>query len=261
MATLVFFNAHPDDEAIGHGGVMAKAASEGHRIVSVFATRGEHGEVPDDVEGAGAPLAELRTQETMKAAEILGVSRVEFLDYVDSGMAGDVLNNQPDCFWQADLDEAAKKLTAILEEEEPEVFVFYDENGVYGHPDHVQVHRVGARAAEMVQVPNVFMSTVDQQRAYELFDELRDSGVPFPGGLDERPTNFGVPSERVTTRVNVEKYLPQKLAAMAAHASQIFEGSFFIGLPEPLSTQMWGLENYMKVGAPAGFQSDDLLAS
>lgn len=259
MATFVTFHAHPDDEAIGTGGVMAKAAAEGHRVVLVVATRGELGEVPKNVAGIGAPLAEWRTQETHDAADILGVSRVEFLGYTDSGMAGESTNDDPRCFWQARIDQAAQKLANILEEERPEVFTYYDENGIYGHPDHLQAHRVGARAAELVYVPNVFMNTVDRVHSRAVFDEIRSFDLAFPAGGPDM--EMGVMPDRITTIVDVEPFLDKKRAAMAAHASQVSEGSIFLGLPDEYLRKLWGTERFIKVGAPAGYQSNDLFVS
>src|SRR5215203_2246160 len=116
MATLVTFHAHPDDESIAMGGVMAKAADEGHRVVLVVATRGEHGEVAEDFLAEGEALWQRRVQETEACAEILGVSRVEFLGYVDSGMMGTPENDADGSFWTADTDEAAQRLAKILDE-------------------------------------------------------------------------------------------------------------------------------------------------
>src|SRR3954449_4182714 len=109
MSTLVFFHAHPDDECIATGGTMAKAAADGHRVVLVVATKGEHGEVDDGVLGEGEALWQRRVQETEEAARILGVARVEFLGYVDSGMMGTDTNDLPGSFWGADVDEAAER--------------------------------------------------------------------------------------------------------------------------------------------------------
>src|SRR5437764_1267119 len=145
MATLVCFHAHPDDETTSTGGVMAKAAADGHRVVLVVATKGEHGSVPDGMLAAGEPLWQRRMAELAASAEVLGVSRVELLGYVDSGMIGTPENDAPQSFWQADLDEAAARLVAILEEEQADVLTIYDDHGNYGHPDHIQIYRVGQR--------------------------------------------------------------------------------------------------------------------
>jgi LmbE family N-acetylglucosaminyl deacetylase len=129
MATAVFFHAHPDDESIATGGTMAKAAAAGHRVVLVVATRGEHGEVDDGFLPAGEALWQRREQETAASAEVLGVARVEFLGYVDSGMMGTPENDAPESFWQADVDEAAERLARILREEAADVLTVDDEYG------------------------------------------------------------------------------------------------------------------------------------
>lgn len=153
MATLVSFHAHPDDESIQTGGTLAKAAAAGHRVVLVFATRGEHGEVADGFLDDEEHLAQRREKEAHASAEVLGAHRVAFLGYHDSGMMGTPENHHPGAFWQADLDEAAERLAAILEEERAEVLTVYDSDGGYGHPDHIQVHRVGVRAGALVGTP------------------------------------------------------------------------------------------------------------
>src|SRR5215210_4215122 len=171
MATLVCFHAHPDDESIATGGVMAKAADDGHRVVLVVATRGEHGEVAEGFLDPGEELWERRVKETLACAEVLGVARVEFLGYVDSGMIGTPENELPESFWQADVEEAATRLAAILTEEDADVLTIYDENGNYGHPDHIQVHRVGSRAAELAGTPRVYMNTINRDHLQRSFLE------------------------------------------------------------------------------------------
>jgi len=159
---MVTFHAHPDDECIACGGVMRKAYEQGHRVVLVVATRGEVGEVPDGFLGEGEELWERRVKETHAAADILGAARVEFLGYVDSGMMGEPTNDVPGTFWTADVEEAAGKLAAILREEDAEVLTVYDDHGGYGHPDHIQVYRVGMRAAELAGTPRVFQATMNR---------------------------------------------------------------------------------------------------
>jgi len=136
MATAVFFHAHPDDESLSTAGTMALLAEAGHRVVLVVATRGEEGEVVPGVLADGEALGDRRTTELHTAADLLGTARVEFLGYRDSGMADSPTNNNPDCFWQADVDRAADRLGAILSNEQPDLLVVYDRNGGYGHPDH-----------------------------------------------------------------------------------------------------------------------------
>lgn len=264
MATLVFFHAHPDDEAIATGGTMARAADEGHRVVAVYGTKGEHGEVPDGFLDPGEELWQRREQETRLAAGILGVKRVEFLGYTDSGMVGTPTNEVPGSFWRAEVDEAAGRLAAILREEEAEVLTVYDADGTYGHPDHIQVHRVGVRAAQMVGTPRVYESVIDRDRMMGLAEMADRAGMVESLAEMEWPdpeelATLGVPGHLVTTNVDVTSYLSQKRAAMAAHASQISETSFFLALPPELAVHVWGLESYTRRGAPPGTQETWLL--
>jgi LmbE family N-acetylglucosaminyl deacetylase len=146
VSTIVFFHAHPDDEASQTSGSMARASAEGHRVVVVFATNGEHGEVPDDL-AQGETLIDRRRAEAMHSAEALGTARVEWLGYSDSGMTGWEQNAHTHAFHQANLTEAGLKLAAILDREDADVVVGYDWHGGYGHPDHVKVHHVLHAAA------------------------------------------------------------------------------------------------------------------
>ena len=151
---------------------MAKAAASGHRVVLVVATRGELGEPVPGVLGEGEPLWRRRVVETEASARILGAERVEFLGYEDSGMMGEPTNENPACFWQADVDEAAGRLAAILDEVGADVLTVYDDHGGYGHPDHIQVHRVGVRAAELAGVGRVFESTMNRDHIARLMAEV-----------------------------------------------------------------------------------------
>src|SRR3954470_3967155 len=177
MATIVFFHAHPDDETIITGGTMAQLARGGHRVVMVTATKGEHGEVEDGFLSPGEELWQRRVVETAASAEILGVARHEFLGYVDSGMMGTPENEAANSFWGCDVEEAAGRLAAILRDEAPDVLVVYDDNGNYGHPDHIQVHRVGVRAAELAGVERVYEVTVDQDYFRDLFKRADELGL------------------------------------------------------------------------------------
>jgi GlcNAc-PI de-N-acetylase len=140
MGTVVSFHAHPDDESIGTAGTLARAADAGHRVVLVFATRGELGKPVPGSLAEGEQLSLRRSAECFASAEILGASRVEFLGYTDSGMMGEPTNDAPYCFWRAPVEHAARRLSVILDEEEPDVLTVYDDEGGYGHPDHIQVH-------------------------------------------------------------------------------------------------------------------------
>ena len=255
MATLVCFHAHPDDESIATGGLMARAAADGHRVVLVVATRGEAGEVDDGFLGDGEALGERRVVETEASAEVLGARRVAFLGYSDSGMMGTPTNDEPRSFWRADVEEAAQRLAAILTEEGADVLTVYDDNGGYGHPDHIQVHRVGVRAAELAAVPEVYEATMNRTDMARMIEELRESGVSLGEGLDApdvtQEPDFGVPEERLTHRVDVTRWLPAKRASMRAHASQISESSFFLAMPDEVFARTFGAEWFIERGAPA----------
>jgi LmbE family N-acetylglucosaminyl deacetylase len=253
VASLVCFHAHPDDESIQTGGTMAKAAADGHRVTLVVATRGEYGEVVPGVLDDGEPLGLRRIEETYQSAELLGIERVEFLGYVDSGMMGEPTNDRRGSFWQADVGHAARRLACILEEEQADVFTFYDEIGGYGHPDHIQVHRVGLRAAELAEVPRRFMGTMNRDFILELIRTRMESGdfgdVDAPE-IDEE--NFGQPASRITHAVDVSAHIDAKRASMQAHASQIADDHFFLRLPEEAFAFSFGQEWYIEVGSEAG---------
>ena len=252
MATLVCFHAHPDDESIATAGVMAAAAAEGHRVVLVVATLGEEGEVPDGFLASDESLAERREAETRASAQIIGASRVEFLGYRDSGMVGTPANDHPEAFCQADLDEAAERLAAILRDEAAEVVTIYDENGVYGHPDHVQVHRVGVRATELAGTPRVFESTMNRDYLRDLREQAQEAGADA-GAVDSpdvEEMQLGLPGDKITTRVDVSAHVDRKRASMRAHASQISEQSFFLAMPDEVFARVFGIEWFIRRGVP-----------
>jgi LmbE family N-acetylglucosaminyl deacetylase len=262
MATMVSFHAHPDDECIACGGVIRKAATEGHRVVLVFATRGEHGEVPEGFLAAGEELWQRRVAETHASAAILGAQRVEFLGYTDSGMMGTPANDAPGSFWTAPVDEAAKKLAAILQEDQADVLTCYDDIGGYGHPDHIQVHRVGLRAAELAGTGRVYQNTMNRDhmmRGMVAFaEQAAAAGLEIPdlGDADD----WGKPESVITAAVDVTPYLDVKRQAMRAHASQISEASFFLAMPEEGFRYGFGTEWFIRDGQGPGITETDLLA-
>jgi LmbE family N-acetylglucosaminyl deacetylase len=246
MATLVSFHAHPDDESIGTGGTLAKASAEGHRVVVVVATRGEQGEVPEGLLEPGEELGQRRAKETAEAARILGVHRVEFLGYVDSGMMGAPTNHAPGSFWGADLEQAAARLAAILAEEAADVLTVYDRNGVTGHPDHIQVNRVGLRAAVLVRTPRVYEGTINRDYLRQLMKAEQALDLSPPEGVDV--DSLGVPEDEITTSIDVSDFRELKRRAMAAHASQISETSIFLAMPDPMFSLVWGKEWFIRQG-------------
>ena len=247
MATVTFFHAHPDDEAIATGGTMASLAAEGHRVVLVTATRGELGEVPDGFLAADETLGARREIELARAADVLGVARHEFLGYHDSGMEGEESNARPDCFATADRVEAAGRLAAILAEESADVLVVNDEQRGYGHPDHVQVHDVGVMAADLAATPVLYLSTMDRDFMLELRRRAAESEFGPDDDELEGADTMGEPGARITTEVDVTPWVEAKRSAMRAHASQIAEDSFFLAMPDDLFADVWGQEWFIRV--------------
>lgn len=264
MATLVCVHAHPDDESITTGGTMIQAAEQGHRVVLVVATRGELGEPQPGVLRDGEPLWERRVAETHRAGEILGAERVEFLGYEDSGMMGEPTNDNPNCFWQADVEQAAEKLAALLREVDADVLTIYDSHGGYGHPDHIQVHRMGRRAAELAGITQVFQATMNRTRIKEMIAANREEFVEAIEEDDDVETDeFGSLEEDITHAIDVTAFLDRKRASMEAHASQIGPDSFFLKMPPEVFAEAFGIEWYIELDAtrPAGAPfGDDLFA-
>jgi LmbE family N-acetylglucosaminyl deacetylase len=259
MATAVFFHAHPDDEAIATSGTMAKAAAAGHRVVLVVATKGEHGEVPDGYLDDGEELWERRIQETEASAKAIGAHRLEFLGYVDSGMIDTPENEAPESFWQADVDTAAERLATILREEDADVLTAYDHHGNYGHPDHIQVHRVGVRAAELAGVKKVYENTINRDYVIEMMQRAREFGVGEGGPESvEDVSELGMPGDVITTVVDVRDYIDVKKQSMRAHGSQIAEASFFLAMPDEAFEAMWGQEWFILRDAPPGTLETDI---
>ncbi|HSF86054.1 MAG TPA: PIG-L family deacetylase [Acidimicrobiia bacterium] len=252
MATLLFFHAHPDDEAIATGGTMLRAAADGHRVILTVATHGEEGEVADGFLDDGEHLKDRRIAETRAAADILGASRVVFLGYRDSGMMGTDANDHPEAFWQADIEEAARRLAEILVAESVDVLTVYDSNGGYGHPDHIQVHRVGHRAADLAGTGRVYEATLNRDRIVEMREHARQEGLEAPEreSDDEGELQVGIPDAHITTIVSIDEFVPQKRAAMSAHASQIPDDSWFMQLPAEVFGTAFGREWFVRTTPP-----------
>lgn len=215
MATIVAFHAHPDDEVILTGGTLAKAAAAGHRVVLVTATDGRMGNEADDPR-----LNELRT-----SASVLGVHRLECLDYADSGYGPDFYPDPPGRvrFGRADVDEAAHRLASILRAEDAQLLLSYQSNGGYGHRDHVQVHHVGKRAAELACTPRLLEATMPRELLSRIGHLARLLHLPAPYDSDVVRTAYA-PRATITHRINVRRFARQKCVAFAAHQSQIGDG-------------------------------------
>jgi LmbE family N-acetylglucosaminyl deacetylase len=232
----------------------------------VFATKGEHGEVDDGVLRDGETLAQRRVAETEAAASVLGADRVVFLGYVDSGMDGTPENELPGSFHTADPDEAAERLAEILREEDAEVLTIYDSHGGYDHPDHVQVHRVGVRAAALADTPRVYEATMnrDEVRRFmiEMRDEAAEHGIDTDAELgDPDELTIGMPAADITTTVDVSEYVDTKRKALSEHASQVDETSFFLAMPMEHFRTAFGTEWFIRRGVPSDTEEDWLFPS
>ncbi|MGV9303329.1 PIG-L deacetylase family protein [Nonomuraea sp. NPDC003727] len=256
--TAVFFHAHPDDEALLTAGTMAMLAAEGHRVVLVVATAGERGLADTE---KGEALGERRIKELYESAAVLGCARVVCLGYGDSGLSptGGIAEERPDnAFIDADSEAAAEALAAVLEEEKADLLSIYDPAGGYGHPDHVQVHRVGRRAAQIAGTPIVLEATVNRD---PLLRALRLAGkvYTFPPEFDLRTFESAYTAgDQITHRVNVRKFARQKRASMTAHASQASGGdsdrtlAVLLKIPGPLYRLVFGTEWFVRRDLPPG---------
>jgi N-acetyl-1-D-myo-inositol-2-amino-2-deoxy-alpha-D-glucopyranoside deacetylase len=264
MAVLLCVHPHPDDESIACGGVLARAASEGVHTVVVTCTAGEEGENLAGIDLGDVPLVEHRRRELAEAVAILQVGTHHMLGYRDSGMVGTPGNAHPACFHQADLEEAAGRLAAIIRVERPDAVVSDDANGSYGHPDHIKANRVTIRAVALAadadadvagapwQVPRRYVHTFSRSRLLAAHRALRAAGLVSPFGDGEEPDGFGADDAEVTTTVDVLPYVTTKFAAMRAHASQVGEESFFMNVPDVLVGDLLGVEEFiLEHGVPA----------
>ncbi len=241
MATLVCFHAHPDDEAISTGGLMAAASAKGHRVVLVCATRGEVGEPQEGVLAEGETLAERRVVELAASTAALGAEPPIFLDYEDSGMMGEPSNDNPASFWQADHDEAVARLASILRDVDATVLTIYDDHGGYGHPDHLRVHSVGLAAGEAVGVEHIFEATMNRDYIRVMIAEMAESNPEIDDPEIDVDT-MGTAESDISYKLDVRDMTAAKREAMIAHRSQIGPDSFFLTMPDEAFTEGFGLE-------------------
>ncbi|MFI7221146.1 N-acetyl-1-D-myo-inositol-2-amino-2-deoxy-alpha-D-glucopyranoside deacetylase [Micromonospora maritima] len=278
---LLLVHAHPDDESIGTGATMAHYAAAGAHVTLVTCTLGEEGEihVPELAQLCAAEADQLggyRIGELAAACAALGVADHRFLGgagrYRDSGMMGLATNDHPRAFWRADLDEAAGHLLEVIREVRPQVVITYDPNGFYGHPDHIQAHRVAMRgvelaAAEGIAPDKVYWTAMPRSvldAGLEAFTESADN--PFAGidDVDELP--FGTPDAQIAARIDATEQHAAKEAAMRAHATQIPANSWLYSIAGNFGAEFMGVEYFtLAVGAkgpgagPYGWE-DDLFA-
>jgi len=248
MATLFLVHAHPDDECISTGGVMLRAHLDGHRVVLVTSTRGEEGEIHNMDEASVRPrLAEVRTQELRRSCEILGVDRLEFLGYRDSGMAGEPSNQNPQSFHMAPLHEAAGRLSTFLREERPDVVVTYTSDGTYGHPDHIKAHHTTVAALDLLEAEGwhpakLYLSAIPRGLMEEWVERAREAGIEMPA---DGIRILGIPDEEITTVVDVRDLVDRKRAAFAAHISQNDPKSPLQTMQEQIYVAAFGTERFV----------------
>ncbi|MER6453836.1 N-acetyl-1-D-myo-inositol-2-amino-2-deoxy-alpha-D-glucopyranoside deacetylase [Streptomyces sp900105245] len=268
---LLLVHAHPDDESINNGATMARYAAEGAHVTLVTCTLGERGEVipPELRHLTGPALGAHRRGELAAALRALGVEDGRLLGgagrYGDSGMMGIPDNEDPGCFWQAGVDEAAGRLAEVILEVRPQVVVTYDDQGGYGHPDHIQAHRVAMRAVDLAaerghRVDRVYWNRVPRSVAEAAFGRLQDelSVLPFDKSASVDDVPGVVDDERITTTIDGGTHAAAKAAAMRAHATQIEVAEPYFALSNELAQPLFTTEYYELVRGPARGAGTDL---
>jgi LmbE family N-acetylglucosaminyl deacetylase len=268
--TLMAVHAHPDDEATSTGGVLARYAAEGIRTVLVTCTDGGCGDGPGGVKPGEpghdpAAVVDMRRAELEASCKVLQVDHLEMLGYADSGMMGWATNDAPNAFWTASVDEAAVRLAEVMRRYSPDVIVTYDPNGFYGHPDHIQTHRVTMAALALSGIAaKVYWTTVPRSGMQEFMQVMREFGADWeePEPSSDGPAmEIGLPDDEVTTWVDTTSFGGQKYDALAAHASQ-GENIFFLRMGKERFTQLMGVETFVRVqdSTDAPLPEDDLFA-
>jgi len=262
---VLFVHAHPDDESMGTGGTIARLVAEGVRIDLVTCTDGAEGEIHDptlDVEEARPRLAQIRAAELACSVEALGAGAIHhhMLGYRDSGMIGTDANGHPDSFWQADLDEATRRLVEIVRAARPSAIVSYDENGNYGHPDHINAARIARQAyqgslAEPWRVARFYEIAFVRERWFGLMATMKERGIALPWDFDEETQadqpeegdaqEFGRSEEEVTTRIDVSRFIDEKRRSMDCHKTQRQDLGWLLDLPPDLATEAIDTEYYV----------------
>ncbi|HEX2312853.1 MAG TPA: PIG-L family deacetylase [Thermomonospora sp.] len=242
-------HAHPDDEVFGTGGAFVRYAGEGVRTVLVTCTNGEQGDGPGGVK-PGDPghdeqdVSTRRLGELRESAAHLSIETVELLGYRDSGMDGWETNHAPDAFANIPVEDAARRLAALMERYRPQVVVTYDEFGGYGHPDHIQAHRIAVAATELTGIPDkLYYTAIPRSGIAEMFAYAKEQGIDM--GEDETPDDFGTPDELITTSLDVSAYIEHKRKALQAHASQ-GDSMFLFQLPEEIQARILGQEHFVR---------------
>ena len=262
---LLAVHAHPDDETITMGGLLALCADRGISTSVICCTDGKVATIFDPEYAANEDeirprLKEIPEAELRRAGEILGVSEVNFLEFGDSGMAGTETNSAPGAFWRADFDEAVGRVVAHIRRFRPHVVVTYDGNGGYGHPDHIQAHRVTLVAVEAAyhavypelgpawRVSKLYYTAFPRSEVRRIAEMAKSAGMKPPfGEADPDSLEFVTPDELVTTRVNCRDQLSRKREALIAHRSQLTEEFALLSVPEEILREHFSDEFYQLV--------------
>ncbi len=265
--TILLVHAHPDDEASTTGGTIARYAAAGARVVLVTCTNGELGDTPEGLKPEHddhdtALVAAHRLAELEESVRILGISRSVLLGYHDSGMEGWEYNEDVRSFFLTPLAEAAAKLAIVLEEEQPDVVITYDENGFYGHPDHIKANRTTHAALKLSgQSPKLYYATIPRSAFAQLGEVMARHGIEAPGGPegDDTPApTIGAFDDQVAATLDVSAFTSAKRASLVAHASQTAQ-TFFVQIPEEVFGEIFATEFFERVDAEWTEVEDDLL--
>jgi LmbE family N-acetylglucosaminyl deacetylase len=249
-------HAHPDDEATGTGGVLAESAAQGIRTVLVTCTDGSCGDgvggvKPGEPGHDPAVVVASRQAELEASCAVLQVSHLELLGYADSGMMGWPQNDAPGSFWKTPVADAAARLAELIRHYQPDVVVTYDENGFYGHPDHIQANRVTMAAVQLADIPaKVYWTTAPRSMMAEFSRIMRELGADWDEPDASEP-QIGLPDEEITTWVDITEFGAQKYKALAAHASQS-ENIFFLQMGPERFTELMGVETFVRVHDTTG---------
>ena len=267
---VLFVHAHPDDECMGTGGTIARLVAEGARVDLVTCTDGAEGEIHDptlDHDEARPRLASIRASELACSLDALGGGAIHhhMLGFRDSGMIGTDANGHPDSFWQADLAEATRRLSAIVREARPSVIVSYDENGNYGHPDHINAARIArnaylASADEPWRLSRFYETAFVRESWSELMTAMKERGIKLPWDVEESASSevsaaaeseeadadeFGRADAEVTTRVDISAFRDAKRRSMDCHRTQRQDMGWLLDLPDDLADMALSTETYV----------------
>lgn len=254
---LLALFAHPDDEAFGTGGTLARYAAAGADVTLVCATRGEAGEIAEGFDATPETLGQVREGELRCAAETVGVRELIFLGYRDSGMAGTPENNDPRAFVNAPADEVVPQLVGIIRRVRPQVVVTFEPNGGYGHPDHIAIHRHTVAAFHAAadpaccpeqgaawKAPRLFYTAIPRSFFLGMRDALAAAGLDTSDLARFEDAEIGWPDDKVNVTIDVADTVEAKWTALQCHRTQLGPGNLFRRLPEPLVKRMMSQEHF-----------------